>query len=394
MRVKNKIKKYFEDLPNNKKTRLKQLSIGLVVVAIFYIGISQQQTDKQQQNSKHNARQTQEVEITQGELFEESVIDEVDEKLGEKDIQIESLRKQVADMSQLVQAVVEQQSQQPQLSDATGTIATNYPSTPTNANKKYQNNYSNNYPTQEQDLQMQPQWVGSIVHEPIRVDESINTTDATLAAQKKTIVKLPPGFMNGFLLTGMDAMTIEGSSDSPEPMMIRVQAPAVLPNSVKANLDGCFVIAEGYGNLATHRVDARLKSLNCINYKNRTFISENIKGYVQDMDGKRGIKGQVVHRAGALIARSMIAGAFEGIGNATTAASQITSVSAFGQTNTTNSNEMTKSALGGAISSGAKDIRGLFLQLARQSSPVIEVGSAKQISVVITQLVHLKIQEL
>jgi conjugal transfer pilus assembly protein TraB len=37
-------------------------------------------------------------------------------------------------------------------------------------------------------------------------------------------------------------------------MMIRVQAPAVLPNEVKANLKGCFVIAEGYGNLATHRV--------------------------------------------------------------------------------------------------------------------------------------------
>jgi len=107
--------------------------------------------------------------------------------------------------------------------------------------------------------------------------------------------------MEGFLLTGMDAMTIEGSGDTPEPMMIRVQAPAVLPNDVKANLNGCFVIAEGYGNLATHRVDAKLRSLSCIDFKGKSIIFEKIKGFVQDADGKRGIKGQVVHRAGALI---------------------------------------------------------------------------------------------
>lgn len=390
--IKNDIKKYFEDLPNNKKTRLKQLSIGLVIGAIFTIGISEQATDKQTQNAKQNAKQVQEVEITQGELFEESVIDEVDAKLDEKDKQIQDLKKAISDIKTLFQASLEQPSQpsQSQLPDSMGATITHYPSAPINPKA----DYANNYPTQEQDLNIPPQWVGAIVHEPMAIEQPTNTTDKTATAQKKTTVKLPPGFMKGFLLTGMDAMTIEGSSDSPEPMMIRVQAPAVLPNSVKANLDGCFVIAEGYGNLATHRVDARLKSLNCINYANQSVISESIKGYVQDMDGKRGIKGRVVHRAGALIARGMIAGAFEGIGNATTAAAQITSVSALGQTNMTNSNEIAKSALGGAIASGSKDVRGLFLQLARQSSPVIEVGAARQISVVITELAHLKIQEL
>lgn len=200
--------------------------------------------------------------------------------------------------------------------------------------------------------------------------------------------------MEGFLLTGMDASTIEGSNDTPEPMMIRVQAPAVLPNKVKANLEGCFVIAEGYGNLATHRVDAKLVSLSCVNHSGGSVIFEKIKGYVQDGDGKRGIKGQVIHRAGASIARSMIAGAFEGIGSAITGSAQTTSISPLGQTNNTQSNNLTQAAIGGGISAGAKDVRNLFLQLAKQSTPIIEVGAAKKISVVITELVELKIQEL
>ncbi len=199
--------------------------------------------------------------------------------------------------------------------------------------------------------------------------------------------------MQGFLLTGMDALTIEGAGDTPEPMMIRVQAPAVLPNEVRANLKGCFVIAEGYGNLATHRVDAKLRSLSCVDFKGGSVIFEKIKGYIQDGDGKRGIKGQPVHRAGALLARSMIAGAFEGIGNAITGAAQTTNISAIGQTNNTPSNNLGSAALGGAISTASKDVRSLFLQLAKQSSPVIEVGAAKKISVVITELVELKIQE-
>ena len=200
--------------------------------------------------------------------------------------------------------------------------------------------------------------------------------------------------MEGFLLTGMDAMTIEGSGDTPEPMMIRVQAPAVLPNDVKTNLNGCFVIAEGYGNLATHRVDAKLRSLSCIDFKGKSIIFEKIKGFVQDGDGKRGIKGQVVHRAGALIARGIIAGIFEGIGHAVTGSAQTTNISALGQTNNTPSSNLGKAAIGGGISSGAKDVRALFLQLAKQSSPIIEIGAAKKISVVITDLVDLKIQEL
>ena len=121
---------------------------------------------------------------------------------------------------------------------------------------------------------------------------------------------------------------------------------------------------------------------------------EKIKGYVQDGDGKRGIKGQPVHRAGALIARSMIGGVFEGIGNAMTGSAQTNNLPVIGQQTNTSDINLGRAAIGGGIASGAKDIRALFLQLAKQSSPVIEIGAAKKISVIITELVELHIEDL
>ena len=314
-------------------------------------------------------------------MFEADISEELDEKLAEKQKVID---KQATDIQQLKDlfALQMKEMQQP-LEEAVNNEASRFPPTPTPTSRQG-SNYS-------QGIELEPQWVGGIVHEEYEIEVNENKMND---AQKKRVVKLPPSFMEGFLLTGMDAMTVEGSNDAPEPMMIRVQAPAVLPNEVKANLKGCFVIAEGYGNLATHRVDARLKSLSCISLTGNSVIFEKIKGYVQDGDGKRGIKGQPIHRAGSLIARSMIAGVFEGIGSALTANAQTNNITALGQTSITPKQNLGKAAIGGGISAGAKDVRALFLQLARQSSPIIEIGAAKKISVIITELVELNIQEL
>src|SRR3546814_8797560 len=60
------------------------------------------------------------------------------------------------------------------------------------------------------------------------------------AASKKgkRTIYLPPGFMKARLLTGIDALASRDATSNPEPIIARVQAPAVLPNEVKANLAG------------------------------------------------------------------------------------------------------------------------------------------------------------
>jgi len=70
-------------------------------------------------------------------------------------------------------------------------------------------------------------------------------------------------------LSGLDAPTTSEAKGNPVPVLLRVKTPAVLPNSVKANLKGCFVIADGKGNLATERAELLLVSLSCLDRKGR-----------------------------------------------------------------------------------------------------------------------------
>ncbi|MCD6389481.1 MAG: hypothetical protein J7L69_08715 [Desulfobulbaceae bacterium] len=58
----------------------------------------------------------------------------------------------------------------------------------------------------------------------------------------KRTVYLPPSCMEAMLLTGFDASTSGEGKNNPEPLLLRIQAPAVLPNDVKANLRGCFLL--------------------------------------------------------------------------------------------------------------------------------------------------------
>ncbi len=213
------------------------------------------------------------------------------------------------------------------------------------------------------------------------------------AAKKKKTVYMPPSFMDAKLLIGLNALTSEGGQSNPEPIVFRVQAPAVLPNNLKANLKGCFVVANAHGNLAQERVQGQLVSLNCMGMGGEAVIDQKIEGFVADADGKRGLTGNIVTRAGAYISRTMIAGVFGGIGYGLNANSVNTSISPLGATQVIDPEKALQSGVGEGIKSGADALQKLFLEYAKQSGPVIEVGAAKDATLFIQEGVTLEIKE-
>jgi len=142
----------------------------------------------------------------------------------------------------------------------------------------------------------------------------VTESDGALDKKKVRTVYLPPSFMEAKLLTGFDASTSGKGTNNPEPLLLRIQTPAVLPNDIKANLKGCFVIAEAVGRLDKERADVRLVSLSCLSDEGRAIIDTPIKGFVTDSDSKVGLAGRVVSRMGAATARSIVAGFFGGDG--------------------------------------------------------------------------------
>jgi len=206
-------------------------------------------------------------------------------------------------------------------------------------------------------------------------------------------IYLPPSFMAATLLSGLDAPTSEGAKGNPAPVFIRIKDLAVLPNRVKANLKGCFVIAEGHGNLATERAELRLVSLSCLDRKDNAIIDQKIKGFVVDSDGKIGLKGTVVSKMGATIARSLIAGFFGGIGDAFKMSSATQAVSALGVTQIVDPNQLVKAGVGGGISTAASELQKFYLELAKQTMPVVEVGATKNITLIISEGIELNIKD-
>jgi conjugal transfer pilus assembly protein TraB len=212
--------------------------------------------------------------------------------------------------------------------------------------------------------------------------------------KKGRTVYLPPSFMEARLLTGFDAATSSGAKGgNSEPLLLRIQTPAVLPNDIKANLSGCFVIAEAVGRLDKERADVRLVSLSCLSNEGSAIIDTPIKGFVTDSDSKVGLSGRVVSRMGAATARAIIAGIFGGAGDALKAASSTTSTSVLGTTKIIDSSQLGKHAIGGGLSEGANTLQDFYMELAKQTTPVIEVAATKKVTVIVSEGKELAIKD-
>ena len=203
----------------------------------------------------------------------------------------------------------------------------------------------------------------------IAVFSNPNAKDELTADSKDITVHLPPSFMEANLLNGVTAPATDVGRNNPIPMLIRVNNLAVLPNNVKSNTKGCFVVAEGYGSLADERVHTRLLTISCIDRAGGTVIDQKIKGFVVDTDGKQGMKGHVYAKFGQHIARVAIAGFLEGLGDAMSLGQQrFTYGAATGVTSSqfkdTDPDTLAKAGIGQGIVNVADDLQKFYLQLA------------------------------
>ena len=235
--------------------------------------------------------------------------------------------------------------------------------------------------------------IGSATSQVVGTSGPQGAADGPASSKKKNrTIYLPPGFMKARLLTGTDALASRDATSNPEPIIARVQAPAVLPNEVKANLAGCFVIGNATGSLAKERVEVQLVSLSCIDFDEHSVVDQPVKGFFVDTDGKKGLSGKVVTRAGATLARAFIAGTISGISQSVESTFGNTSTSALGTVRTLDAGDAAKTGIAGGLSKSSDKLTDFYLDLARQAGPIVEVGAAKDVVVVIQEGATLEIK--
>ena len=377
------MEKYY-DLPSEQQTRIKRgvvIATFIIIAMVIYYG-----TGRDEQ-SPIVQEQEKDIRLSEG-LLEDDITVKVDSKIGETQQLIGDQAKRITDLETQNAVFLEQLKHVNELLE-TGTAI--HPAPKQSSQSTGQDGITfplspNTTANGQNDFQLEVTMVGGIGH-------AIGASKDVVDEKKQKTIRLPPGFMEGTLLTGIEADALSDAAGEPEPIMIRIDSPTVLPNSLRADLKGCFVIASAHGKINRERVEARLVSLHCTRKNGFSAVEAELKGYVADQDGKKGMAGIVISKAGPLILRSSVAGAIVGAGDAISQGSSTTTVTGSGAVSTYDGDQIAKSAFGGAVSNGSEQLNDIFVEYIKQTTPIIEVGTNKLITVCITEPVTLKIVE-
>lgn len=195
---------------------------------------------------------------------------------------------------------------------------------------------------------------------------------------------IPVGsFAKSVLLTGVDAPAAVSSADNPVPMLLKIVDNAVLPRGMRGEIDTCHVTASAYGEISEERVRVRLDKISCTYLDGRVFV-DNIDGYVTGEDGKSGIRGKVVWREGALLARSFAAGFLGGVSQGIGDAAGETSTSPLGTVQSYPGSELFQQGIGTGAGSALNKLSEYYIKRAEQYHPVIEVAAGRLVDIVIS----------
>jgi conjugal transfer pilus assembly protein TraB len=197
---------------------------------------------------------------------------------------------------------------------------------------------------------------------------------------------LPSGtFIEGRLLSGIDAPTGGQAQNNPMPLLIQLTSHAFLPSSMRSEVKGCFVIGTAFGDISSERANGRTESLSCIK-EDGTAIDIPIKGYIAGEDGKAGLRGRLVSKQGQILANALTAGLISGIGQALSFSSTTQTTSALGNVvSTPNPGDEAKAGFGTGFGKAMDKLAAYYITLADKVFPIIEVDADRKVTIVLTK---------
>ncbi|MBX9767207.1 MAG: TraB/VirB10 family protein [Bdellovibrionales bacterium] len=205
------------------------------------------------------------------------------------------------------------------------------------------------------------------------------------SAAKTEGVMLPSGsYVKAKILTGVEVP--EGKT---YPVLMVLDFSYVGPNEHKVDLTGCFMIAKAEGDLSTERVQMQATKLSCVSKRGRMF-ERDVNGFVaDDKDGSFALQGKVNSKQGRVASMAFLASVVDGVGKAVQAAQTTQSTNPLGGTSSTLSGDAGKYVVAGGASNAAGMVAGWYLQQAQNLAPTVQVGSGRDVWIVMKDKVNL-----
>ncbi len=227
------------------------------------------------------------------------------------------------------------------------------------------------------------------------------TTPKAPADNTPELLRLPAGsLLSGQLITGLDVPTGQGARREPYPVLIRINAAAILPNRYRTQVRDCFVLASGYGDLSSERAYLRSETLSCIfklpsqEQGKEQVIEKPLEGYLAGEDGKAGLRGRLVSKQGQVMAKAAMAGFLGGVSEAF----DIKPVPVFSMVpqnldgaiqspfqTRLKGKEALQSSLVKGSNKALEKLADFYLKLADQMVPVIEISAERPVDLILTR---------
>lgn len=280
-----------------------------------------------------------------------------------------------------------------------------YPESPTSSfdiSKYLPENYKEKY-TNKNSYKEKPIHQPRTIIEKEHIENSmdiVNYYENNQTLEEKQVLNIIPTgtILKAVLLNGMDAPTMSQAKDNPLIAHLVVKDLGILPNNFTYDIKECFILAEGYGDLSSERVYMRINNISCIK-ENNEHIDMKINGYVAGEDGKIGLKGEVVYKQGAILARSIIAGFVDGladgfsqVGNTISIVDSGGSVTRREENEVSASNMLKRGAYQG-VGNAAEKLAEFYLKLADNVFPVIEIQAGRNVDIVVNKYLEVETLE-
>jgi len=208
-------------------------------------------------------------------------------------------------------------------------------------------------------------------------------------AQQRTIDNfLPVSFVKAVLMSGLDAPTGGLAKTNPHPVLFRLADNAWLPNHYRSAIRECFATGEGYGDLSSERAYIRLNLLSCV-LTSREVMELKVKGYASGEDGKIGLRGRVVSKQGALIARALFAGLAGGFGQAIAQSYSQVSTNPLGAVTTVPTGDIARYGAAQGAGRALERIADYYIERANELYPIVEIASRREADLVFNEGIDL-----
>lgn len=198
--------------------------------------------------------------------------------------------------------------------------------------------------------------------------------------------------LSGVLINGLDAPTGQGAKKDPYPVVVRVKKETIMPNLYTMDLQECFMVATGFGELSSERAFFRAERLSCIR-DDGSHIEQVLDASAVGPDGKTGVRGRLVERNGRLIAMSILAGSLSGLSDIFRPVA-ITSVQTEpGDDTLFQTPDLTEAGKAGAasgVSSALERIADYYFERADAVYPLVQVDAGIAIDFVVLKGAYIK----